>query len=271
LRPDGACRYAACGTACRDAMTALPRCFFNADFTNMTETRIYIHEYVAITGQNRANYFRHVTESWSAKVREEKQQICAGVWGTVGSTGRWPEVVNLWEHGSWEAVTHNFAFELNHPDMQDPSLRAWWSDALNYRSGGYDRLLVNAPYSPSIYELVKDEQVVGSKVYLHEIIRVVPGQAMTYLELLERHWVPLAKGMGQTLAGAYRTLMRDDAEVILIWAMRDWPAWMQFEIARERSAQVDAWRARTRAIAVDLQGHLMCPAPLSPLATGRIL
>jgi hypothetical protein len=180
-------------------------------------------------------------------------------------------VVNLWEHASWDVITKNFAHETSHPDMQDPTLRAWWADATKFRSGGYDRLLVNAAYSPSIHEAIKQKEIVGAKVYLHEIVSVVAGQASTYLSMVEQDWLPAAKALGLTLVGAYRTLMRNDSEVVLMWAMRDWPDWMKYEIALEGNAKVDAWRSRTRGIALDWQGHLMCPAPLSPLMTGKIL
>src|SRR5262249_54818343 len=59
--------------------------------------KVYIHERIEIRGHARAKYMQHMTANWCPIGRAERGQLCFGVWGTVGSTGRWPEVVNLWE------------------------------------------------------------------------------------------------------------------------------------------------------------------------------
>ena len=33
---------------------------------------------------------------------------CFGVWATVGSTGAWPQTVNMWELNGWKALAANF-------------------------------------------------------------------------------------------------------------------------------------------------------------------
>jgi hypothetical protein len=52
--------------------------------------KIYTHEFIDIIGHNRANYMHHMTANWSPIAREERNQLCYGVWGVVGTTGRWP-------------------------------------------------------------------------------------------------------------------------------------------------------------------------------------
>ena len=47
----------------------------------------------------------------------------------VGSTGRWPQVVNLWEYQSWESLARNFETELVGGGLQDPELAGWWAEA----------------------------------------------------------------------------------------------------------------------------------------------
>jgi hypothetical protein len=59
--------------------------------------KVYIHEFINITGHNRARYMHHMTANWSPIAQEERGQLCYGVWGVVGSTGAWPQVVNIWE------------------------------------------------------------------------------------------------------------------------------------------------------------------------------
>src|SRR5438093_9211113 len=111
---------------------------------------------------------------------------------------------------------------------------------------------------------------VGGEVYYLECIRIAPAQARTYLDLLERHWLPVAERIGLQLCGAFRTAMVNDSEVIAVWAMKDWDTWAEVEIAYEEDAEVAAWRARARGIALDWRNKLMCPGPKHPLVTGRL-
>ena len=53
-------------------------------------SKLYIHELIDITGHNRARYLHHMTANWCPIAREERNQLCLGVWATLGSTGRWP-------------------------------------------------------------------------------------------------------------------------------------------------------------------------------------
>jgi hypothetical protein len=134
------------------------------------------------------------------------------------------------------------------------------------RSGGYDRLLLPADYSPSIDETIA-RGIVGWRVFRHEIIRTVPGQARRYLDRLEKEWAPQARDLGLEVVGAYRTALRDDSEVVMIWAVRDWATWAQAEDALDAGAGRN-WREASREIAPDQLVHLMCSAPLSPTQTG---
>ena len=70
--------------------------------------KVYIHEFIDIIAHNRARYMHHMTANWCPTARAERNMLCFGVWGTVGSTGRWPEVVNLWELDGWPGLVGNF-------------------------------------------------------------------------------------------------------------------------------------------------------------------
>src|SRR5437764_1451080 len=76
-----------------------------------------------------------------------RHQLCYGVWGVVGSTARWPEVVNMWEHDGFDGIALSLGHETGRPQLQDEKLEKWWSEAANYRRGGYDRLLLPAPWT----------------------------------------------------------------------------------------------------------------------------
>ena len=45
--------------------------------------RVYMHEYITITGANRAHYAEHMTRSWRQGAQERRQKTF-GVWGTLG-------------------------------------------------------------------------------------------------------------------------------------------------------------------------------------------
>ena len=86
----------------------------------MANDRVYIHEFIDIIGHNRARYLHHMTANWCPVARAERNQLCFGVWSTVGATGRWPEVVNLWEITGWDGLAADFEHELVGAGAQDP-------------------------------------------------------------------------------------------------------------------------------------------------------
>ena len=234
----------------------------------MGNTKVYIHEFIDIIGQNRAAYMEHTT-SWGAIGRRERNMVCFGVWATVGSTERWPEVVNLWELDGWPGLAANFRHEFSHATHQDPSLAEWWATAASYRRGGFDRILVPAHYSPTAAEAVATG--LGGDVYYHELIQVQPGRARDYLAMLEQEWLAEAARIGLGLVGAYRSGMVNDSEVVVIWSMDTWESWAQVEEAYENDPAVARWRSRSGSIVADWRSKLLVAAPASPLATGYLL
>lgn len=229
--------------------------------------RVYIHELVEITGHNRAHYMHHITANWGPIGREERGQLCFGVFGTVGSTGRWPEVVNIWEYDGWDALADNFDHELSHPSLQDPALADWWAAAASFRSGGVDRVLVAAPWMRSIEELCAAG--VSGAVYAHEIVRVRPGTATVHLDAVRDVAVDAYAAYGLELVAAWRTAMCGEAEVVLLWAIPDWRTWGRFEAAQLRAPELVDWTRVVEPFVERTDRVLVVDAPLSPLRTGR--
>ena len=229
--------------------------------------RIYIHELVEIAGHNRARYMHHITANWSPIGQAERGQLCFGVWGTVGSTGRWPEVINMWEHPGWPGMATNFEHEFEHPTMQDPSLAEWWAEAAAFRNGGSDRLLRPAPWSPTIGRLVADG--VRGAVYAHELVQVRPRTSTQYLELVRDVAVPAMQRFDMTLVGAFETAMVNDSECLVVWAFPTWQDWGRYEAAHRRDEGLAGWHARTAEIVVDYRRTLLVDAPFSPMRIGR--
>jgi hypothetical protein len=227
--------------------------------------RVYIHEFITITKQSRARYMHHMTANWSPIGQEQRHQLCYGVWGVVGSTGHWPQVVNLWEEDGLAGLARSFELELGNPTLQDPALAKWWAAAADLRSGGFDRIVTPHPATLTIEQLCAAGA--GGAVYAHEVIDVPLGQSPAFLDAAVSAAAGATDRFGWRLIGAFRTLMRGDDEVILLWAIPSWQAWSQAEQAvAAGSASLlgpaeSTLRGRHRILLVD--------APLSPLRTGR--
>jgi hypothetical protein len=238
----------------------------------MANECVYIHELIDIRGHNRAKYMHHMTANWVPVAIRERNQRCYGVWGTVGSTGRWPEVVNMWELDDWDGLAANFAHELpGGGSMQDPSLAEWWAQAAEFRSGGYDRIVTPAAGSRSIDALVADG--VRGEMYAHELVAVPPGGADDYLDALESQGRAVVESFGLTLTGAFRVEMVDDTECIVIWAIPDWDTWTAYERAHHgtdaAAERLTGWAAVQAELGADWRRTLMVDAPLSPMRIGR--
>ena len=91
----------------------------------------------------------------------------------MGITARWPQVVNVWEiPGGWDGWFGKVD-RLGLKRASNTDLNAWWKQAFEYRSGGFDRLLGAVPGCPNIESLTRDG-VTGS-LFVHELTEVAPG------------------------------------------------------------------------------------------------
>jgi hypothetical protein len=226
--------------------------------------KVYIHEFIDITGHGRARYMHHMTANWSPIAQEERNQLCYGVWGVVGSTGPWPTVVNMWEEDGWEGLAASFGHELSHAELQDPKLARWWAAAAEMRSGGFDRILVPAPWSETITDLCA--RGAGGVAYAHDQVTVPPGTARDFLELAREAGGSYYEGFGWSLIGGWETALRHDDEAFLIWSIPGWEQWGQAEACLRRD---ESWGRRQRDTVTDFKRILLVDAPLGPLRTGR--
>ena len=226
--------------------------------------KVYIHEFIDIIGHGRARYMHHMTANWSPVAQEERNQLCYGVWGVVGSTGAWPTVVNLWEEDGWEGLSASFGHELSHAELQDPKLARWWARAAEMRSGGFDRILVPAPWSPTITELCA--QGAGGVAYAHDQVTVPPGAAPDFLELAREAGGSYYEPFGWTLIGAWETALRHDDEAFLIWSIPELGA---VGGSRGMPSSRERLGGRQREAVTDFKRILLVDAPLGPLRTGR--
>lgn len=229
--------------------------------------KVYIHEMVDIIGHNRARYLQHMTANWCPIAREERNQLCLGVWATIGSTGAWPQVVNMWELDGWDGLAANFAHETGGGRDQDQSLAEWWAVAASMRRGGLDRIVVPTPWTRSVEQLCADG--VHGAVYAHELFVVAPGAIGDLLDALGEVGRSSVEVLGMTAVGAYEVAMADRSEAIVIWALPDWPTWVAYERAWEPGGALDAWHRVLRSLRASWRRQLMVDAPLAPLRAGR--
>lgn len=230
-------------------------------------SRIYIHELIDITGHGRARYMQHMTANWCPVAREERDQLCLGVWATIGSTGAWPQVVNMWELKGWDGLAANFAHETAGGRDQDPTLAEWWSVAASLRRGGIDRIVVPTPWTRTVEELCADG--VRGEVYAHELFSVPPGTSGDLLAALAEVGRRDAEALGLVAVGAYEVAMADRSEAIVIWAVPDWTTWVAYERGWEPGGALEEWSSTLLGLGARWRRQLMVDAPLAPLSTGR--
>ncbi len=231
--------------------------------------RVYIHEVVDVVGTERQRYQEHVTLGWGPIARATRRQRCFGVFTLVGSTGRWPRVVNLWEFDSFADLAADLEFEVSNPQHRDPDLESWWRAAAELRHGGEDRILVAHPESPGVGHWM-GRGGTGAVAYLHETLRVGPGQAADALDVVVGPASEDHAAFGLVLVGAFRTAMVADDEVVAVWGVPDWPAWVAYEEAAAGGGPefLRLWE-RLSGRVHDRRRVLLVDAEHSPLRTGR--
>ena len=229
--------------------------------------KVYIHEFIDIIGHHRADYMHHMAANWSPLAQQTRGQRCFGVWAVLGSTGPWPQVVNIWEEDGFAGLAASFEAEAVGSGAQDPALAKWWAKAAEFRRGGFDRVVRPAPWTRTIEELCADG--VRGACYVHEQVSLRPGTAADFLDLVRDEALDVHQRLGLELVGAFRTAMVDDDECLLLWAVSTWAQWAAFEEAHEGDPELRAWLDRSREVVTRRHRILLVDSPLSPLRTGR--
>ena len=213
-------------------------------------------------------YMEH-TVAFDTDAAADRGLALVGTWYTMGSTGRWPQVVNLWECVDGWTGWRRLMESTNLRRTQNPALNEWWQEALQTRTGGFDRLLGAAPGCPSLADL-RAGGTTGS-VFVHELSQVRPGAALDYLAAVRGEWQPVASDYHHSLVGLYEVLLTD-TEVLTIWATD--PAGHE-ALGRATDDGTDEriprWRARAREFLTRWREELMTPHPSAPLSKGDSL
>ncbi len=225
---------------------------------------LYLYEHVDVLGQGAYEYMEHLkADPTEAMPGMTKLQ---GTFYTIGMTGRWPQVINIWDiPGGWEG------FRLNIDRLNLKRRKAfyegWWDEAAKWRSGGFDRICVGVEGSPTTDE-IRDRGVKGS-LFVNELTQVRPGSGPEYLAAVREERLPLLREYGHVATGLYEVLM-NDTEVVTIWATTvDAHAHMQGcrAAARGLSDEHEAddrllvWERHTREFTTHRREELMTPRP----------
>lgn len=236
---------------------------------------LYLHEVIDIVGQQAAVYMERSVLGFKADSAADRGLHLFGTWEVVGATGRWPQVVNVWElvdgWDGWERLCRS----TNLGKRTNTELDEWWREAYQRRTGGFDRLLGAAPGSPTLAELQAGG--VRGEWFVHELTTVAPGRALEYLAAVRDERAPTMAGYGHHLVGLWE-VWGSDTEVCVVWAtsLADHVALGRAEdVARglaEPTAgppadeRLVAWRTRRSALTTRWREELMVPCPGSPLA-----
>lgn len=177
-------------------------------------------------------------------------------WVLVWATGRWPQVVGQWEMTSWDWFAQHFevfSLEVDHPAGYE-----------QYRSGGFDRLLVPWEGTPAL-DAVADQHVRAPYV-LQEIVTTKVGAAPEYLASLQRAGERIADDdTGVRLHGSYTVMLRNDSEVLVQWAVDSVQTFTATMAEPARFAALTEWRRDAASLELTHTGVLLKPTSWSPL------
>lgn len=174
---------------------------------------LYLHETIDIVGDGQNAYLDSVARRATHSEKEGISRL-VGCWRVVGSTNRWPSVVNLWEMDGWAHWGRTLERQFL-PERKDASLAPWWAQAAQWRSGGFDRILEPAPRCPTRAELLTAG--ISAWVFEQTILRARPGSVDELLDSTMANLSPALGRRGIRLFGIYTAPMRSD-EILLLWA-----------------------------------------------------
>lgn len=185
------------------------------DFDRHPSRALYLHETIDIVGEGAVPYMEESVVGFDADAIADRGLELYGTWYVQGSTGRWPQVVTLWELVDGWAGWQRLCEATNLKREANTALSQWWKQAAERRSGGFDRLMGAVPGHRTLAE-VREADIVG-ELFVHELTEVQPGKGPEYLRELVKRWAPVREEYGHRLVGAFETLM-SDTEVCTLWS-----------------------------------------------------
>lgn len=241
---------------------------------------LYMHETIDIVGDGAAAYMEHLVHGrMSRPARSEEQRPTdrglMGTFSVVGTTGRWPQVINLSQTGDWEAwgrlVQNTYVNRRGGSGafLKGEELQQWWREAMKTRTGGFDRVLGSVEGCPTMSEL--RERGIRGSVFVHEISEVRPGSGPEYLGAVHAERRPILGEYGVELVGLYEVMFHN-TEVITVWASHV-PNLVKLQQANDEQSppgttddRLVKWRSTARQFLTRQREELMVPYSGSMLA-----
>jgi hypothetical protein len=183
-----------------------------------------------------------------------------GQFRSLETSGTWPRAVNIWEN-TWAGQTEDLITQFR-DTRRDVVMEEWWNRNLHLRRGGYDRILVPAPYSPTLADL--EARSVAGEVFWHEILWLPFGETRRYLEAVERELMPAIEHLDLVLVGAFRVAMRP-RQVLTIVGAREWNQLGALLEGSNREPALQRWNEYRAASVVHAEEMLLLPARHGPL------
>ncbi|VIO71552.1 hypothetical protein CI1B_37360 [Bradyrhizobium ivorense] len=182
---------------------------------------------------------------------------CIAAWVPVFLNGDWPRMVTFWEMpGGWDGFADHFE---QRKELFHGPLERWYGE----RSGGFDRVLVGSPFTPSRAQLLAADQ--RAAVVLQEIIDLKSGGAEDYLALLAEMKEEIDGTCRFSLLGSYETAFRHGSEVMLLWAFPDMRTLARLQAQPAEFTAFLRWQQQARRHELGHRALIMRPTDWSPL------
>ena len=216
---------------------------------------VYVFERHDVVGAGRGALLEMLRDRWGPHLAERFGLEQAGLWATVGSTGRWPEAWSLTAAPSREAFAE--AMDGMYP-MEARATYAYemWRHSLPLRTGGASFVctLASGDLSGPTYA-----------AYLMELTQTRRGRRADFQTAVTDVLAPLNATRDITLLASF-----DDALVpthaITLWGLPDWTE-MPMPFTSADGPEALAWFEQLDELAEESYGFVLAPAPKTRLGT----
>jgi hypothetical protein len=198
---------------------------------------VYLQEIAPIAGGGKEAYLEIVRTKLAPALALSRGMRLLWLGSTVGSTGRWPETIAIWELRDWDHWATTRALQDAGAGDELPER---WREATRLRPRPVSRTLVPVEFSPTRNQLL-GEGVCGT-AFAFATFRVDAGGMPAFLDVL-RERAERDAGAGRALVGAWQVAFTND-EMYVVWAHRTLAALVAWERSRppdDWGATVDSW------------------------------
>lgn len=225
---------------------------------------IYQHETIDVAAGKVREYLDALGEVF-APIGAERRMPFVGVFQVAATSGRWPQVIVIMEIADWATYAWQRSTSPTHPQME-----RWKSEALRYRTGGFDHMLTLLPFStvPSAAPQIAS----SGRVFLQHTYVVRPGCAAAFADAARDHLVPRAAEWHAQLEAFWHSTFHPTNHIAL-WSVAGWDAFARLQEERDHRVAGGlepipglelAWD-----VLEDVDERLLMPAAFSPLGGGE--